>query len=267
MCIRVICSARVDSPECIYMLFPGYHNFLLLLFVCLTMHLGSTWNKIYCQFWYDIKMKINIYFKLIYGFEFVVCVHTQIYKLSCMNFWPNVFEWIAKFLCLHILYQVCNHFISWNKLMPFLECWKHKIHRSKLNECAKKKFQLFEKSELCWKDFSNNKMPKIQVFLHYLFLCVFLVRIVKCFRHVQNLPKAYSNILHWILADGDMYKCCITCIFGSISTILGCQNFFYTFASLPNTICATSNSNNNFHCLNVMRWFCMYPQFLSLVNA
>lgn len=130
----------------------------------------------------------------------------------------------------------------------------------------KKNFSCLKNLNCVEKIFQTIKCRKCR-FFHSLSLSVFLVRIVKCFRHVQNLPKAYSNILHWILADGDMYKCCITCIFGSISTILGCQNFFYTFASLPNTICATSNSDNNFHCLNVMRWFCMYPQFLSLVNA
>lgn len=108
-----------------------------------------------------------------------------------------------------------------------------------MNMPKKKWIRLFGKSELCWKDFPNNKIPRIRccslsISLHIL---MFFHSILKCFRHVQTYRK-YSNALQRILADGDMYKCCITCIVGSIRAIFGCQNFFCTFASLPITMCA-----------------------------
>lgn len=133
-----------------------------------------------------------------------------------------------------------------------------------MNMPKKKWIRLFGKSELCWKDFPNNKIPRTQccslsISLHIL---MFFHSILKCVRHVQTYRK-YSNALQRILADGDMYKCCITCIFGSIRAIFGCQNFFCTFASLPITMCAvrTGTDTTNYHNTNVhcaMRWFCMY---------
>lgn len=124
---------------------------------------------------------------------------------------------------------------------------------------------VFGKSESCWKDFPNNKIPTSHFFVALLCALVFwrAWNVSDMFKHNRKFKYEEQQFCLWWYVQMLHYM-----HFRSIPKHFGCQNFFCTSASLPITICASRQATvekerkRYRESLAVLStrvwWFCMY---------